>query len=507
MSSENDRYEPLIQEHATRQSLRPELVRAVIQVESGFNPRALSPKGAMGLMQLMPATARSLGVNNPWDPAQNIRGGTEYLRRSSTSTTATRSWRSRPTTPDQGRWPSTVDGCLPIARPATTSARSAPQPANPDPRRRHKLIIYKTIEIVDGRAVPRYSTRAPLLRNVPNRQPLKFAVTSRGPSGGQLPYAPPIRAIPSLDRPAIVRSVPRGSRTWIVFAAACSRPPSIAGQTPEPLPQALTQMIESERAFAARALVIGWKQAFLEYFAPDAMGFDQGQAGLARDQIAKNPDPPPDLQLMWEPRFGDMSGSGDLGYLTGPVRNVLPSRDGGRPRHSNYMSVWKRQRDGSFKVVMDVGINTPGPVSFAPGFTRAPQTNRFTGDYDDTTPPLGTADGLLNADCERTSQRVSSTPGRLGPTPSPERDADRGGQADSAVAVLAIGFDSRRYPLLRGRTIRRSRLYLGHLRQQGRPRRLAGGVLRAGLGPGAKRPVETGPGRSATAVTEPCAVQ
>jgi soluble lytic murein transglycosylase-like protein len=79
--SEDERFEPLIQEHATRQALRPELVRAVIQVESGFNPRALSPKGAMGLMQLMPATARSLGVNNPWDPAQNIRGGTDYLRR------------------------------------------------------------------------------------------------------------------------------------------------------------------------------------------------------------------------------------------------------------------------------------------------------------------------------------------------------------------------------------------------------------------------------------------
>ena len=167
---------------------------------------------------------------------------------------------------------------------------------------------------------------------------------------------------------------------------------TLAAQTPEALPQALTQMIETERAFAARALVIGWKQAFIEYFAPGALGFDQGQVGLARDQLAKAPDPPPDLQLIWEPRFGDISGSGDLGYLTGPVRNLRTSRDGGKPRHSNYTSVWKRQRDGSFKVVMDIGINTPGPVSFAPGFTRAPQANRFTGDYDDTTPPLGSAD-------------------------------------------------------------------------------------------------------------------
>ena len=58
-------------------------------------------------------------------------------------------------------------------------------------------------------------------------------------------------------------------------------------QVPEPLPESLTQMIETERAFAARALVIGWKDAFLEYFAPAAVGFAEGQPGSARDQLAK----------------------------------------------------------------------------------------------------------------------------------------------------------------------------------------------------------------------------
>jgi hypothetical protein len=73
-------WDDLIDERATAHGIRPELVRAVIQVESGFNPRARSPKGAMGLMQLMPGTAAELGVGNPFDPEQNIRGGVAYLR-------------------------------------------------------------------------------------------------------------------------------------------------------------------------------------------------------------------------------------------------------------------------------------------------------------------------------------------------------------------------------------------------------------------------------------------
>ena len=71
----------IILREATRHAVRPELVRAVIQVESGFNPRARSQKGAVGLMQLMPTTAAGLHVTDPYDPAQNIRDGVAYLRR------------------------------------------------------------------------------------------------------------------------------------------------------------------------------------------------------------------------------------------------------------------------------------------------------------------------------------------------------------------------------------------------------------------------------------------
>jgi soluble lytic murein transglycosylase-like protein len=156
-------YDPLIARHASEHALRPELVRAVIQVESGFNPRALSAKGAMGLMQLMPATARELGVRNAYDPAENIRGGTAYLRQlldrydgneelalaayNAGAGAVDRSGRRIPAyreTRDYVRKVSSAAG-----RRSTTALAGS------------KLVVYKWLEIIDGRAVPKYSTDPP----------------------------------------------------------------------------------------------------------------------------------------------------------------------------------------------------------------------------------------------------------------------------------------------------------------------------------------------------------
>lgn len=73
-------FDDLIVEHANEHSLHPDFVRAVIQAESAFNPRARSVKGAMGLMQLMPGTAAEYGVTNAYDPVQNIKAGVAYLK-------------------------------------------------------------------------------------------------------------------------------------------------------------------------------------------------------------------------------------------------------------------------------------------------------------------------------------------------------------------------------------------------------------------------------------------
>jgi hypothetical protein len=182
---------------------------------------------------------------------------------------------------------------------------------------------------------------------------------------------------------------------------------------PEPLPPALESMAEAERDFAKRALAVGWKAAFLEFFSDSAVGYDGEAVGPAKEQIRANPDPPKDHQLLWEPRYGDVSRSGELGYLTGPSRNILPSRNNGQPRHGVYASIWKRERDGTFRVVIDVGINTPRAATFPAGFTRAPAANRFTGDLNERTPPLGTADSVLNSDLRTGAARAYR--GRLAP--------------------------------------------------------------------------------------------
>ena len=154
-----NRYDGLIDQAAAEYSVRPDLVRAVIQVESGFNPRARSPKGAMGLMQLMPSTAVEFGVRNPYDPAANIHGGVAYLRslldRFGDETLALAAYNVGPSAVDR------YGSAVPPYRETRQYVDRVQNITSAEPMRAARRVIYKSLVMIDGQFVPRYSDTRP----------------------------------------------------------------------------------------------------------------------------------------------------------------------------------------------------------------------------------------------------------------------------------------------------------------------------------------------------------
>jgi ketosteroid isomerase-like protein len=141
----------------------------------------------------------------------------------------------------------------------------------------------------------------------------------------------------------------------------------------------LLSLANAERAFAKMSVDKGVREAFYNNFAEDGINF-QPHPVITREAYRKNPPPapkpdaPPPPVLNWAPIYGDIASSGDLGYTTGPflIEDRSPAK---RPaRHGMYSSVWKKQADGSWKVVLDLGIQMNAAVAplDAP-FQAAPQ--------------------------------------------------------------------------------------------------------------------------------------
>jgi soluble lytic murein transglycosylase-like protein len=149
-------YDDIIIQHASTHGVRPDLVRAVIQVESAFDPYATSRKGAMGLMQLMPSTLADFRVLNPFNVVENIRAGVAYLRQLLTrygenEELALAAYNAGPAAVQR------YGNVVPPYRETRTYVRTVTNVASTPTHHR----IYKTVEIVDGHPVPRYSDTKP----------------------------------------------------------------------------------------------------------------------------------------------------------------------------------------------------------------------------------------------------------------------------------------------------------------------------------------------------------
>ena len=165
------------------------------------------------------------------------------------------------------------------------------------------------------------------------------------------------------------------------------------------IPPALQAMADTERAFAQACTQKGIRDSFLEYFAADSIAFNPAPLS-AVERLRQRPARPfSEFELRWEPRTGDVSASGDLGWLTGPSTFIDHTTPGSAPQPGNYLSVWRRQPDGQWRVFIDQGNQPPQAVSFAPGFVRFDFPSRYTG-HDSkaaATTSLERADRDLNA--------------------------------------------------------------------------------------------------------------
>lgn len=164
------------------------------------------------------------------------------------------------------------------------------------------------------------------------------------------------------------------------------------------IPPELLAMAETERAFAKSATVKGWRDAFLDFFADDAIAFANGVTP-AKDRLRQQPSTPFSVfELVWEPRLGDVARSGELGWLTGPSTSINHSARDAKPGYGCYLSIWRKQADGNWRVFIDVGANSPEPVAFAPGFNRIAFGDRYSGNETKAvaTESLARADRELN---------------------------------------------------------------------------------------------------------------
>jgi ketosteroid isomerase-like protein len=148
----------------------------------------------------------------------------------------------------------------------------------------------------------------------------------------------------------------------ILMVLICVVGPLIAhGQTP------LQEMVKTEQAFSKMAAEKSAREAFMAFIADDGLLFRPGAVN-GKTWMLENPLPPSDKKplLAWQPSYAGMAASGDLGFTTGPWEFKNDIKDEKPSGYGHFMTVWKKQPDGSWKFVLDLGISHPqsgGPLT------------------------------------------------------------------------------------------------------------------------------------------------
>ena len=143
----------------------------------------------------------------------------------------------------------------------------------------------------------------------------------------------------------------------------------------------LTAMVATERAFSRMSEEKGIRESFTEFIADDGILF-RPRAVFGKKWMLENPMPPSTTRplLVWQPTFAGISRAGDLGYTTGPWQFKNDIKDAKFSAFGNFMTVWKKQADGKWKFVVDLGVSNPEPKKPSLLTYGEPASGRFTRD-------------------------------------------------------------------------------------------------------------------------------
>ncbi|MGB8507334.1 MAG: DUF4440 domain-containing protein [Pyrinomonadaceae bacterium] len=136
----------------------------------------------------------------------------------------------------------------------------------------------------------------------------------------------------------------------------------------------LRAVVEAERAFSRTAGERGIKDAFIAFAAPDGVVFRRAAVNARETWLATNPAPAG--LLSWQPIYADVSRAGDLGYTTGPFEFRAHATDKDAQGNGHYVTLWRKQPDGSWKFEVDMGIQHPAPSSAAVSVLQYPATRK-----------------------------------------------------------------------------------------------------------------------------------